>query len=116
MQLNTLVSLAAMTGVAVAKLHDAAVCVTARQYGSTGNGTPYGITYGSYKDYQILPEATKCACNYYKNRNTGNKQWDKCPDCNYDGLQCVSNGWHIGGDEMNYYCSKKRGAQGSEAN
>lgn len=26
-------------------------------------------------------DATKKACEAYKNRNTGNKQWDKCPDC-----------------------------------
>ncbi|GJC97448.1 hypothetical protein ColKHC_06274 [Colletotrichum higginsianum] len=100
MQITTIISLAVMTGVAVAKLHSSAVCVTARKYGSTGNGTPWGITYGSYKDYEILPDATKCACNYYKNRNTGNNQWDKCPDCTF----------------MNYYCEKKCGAQGSEAN
>ncbi|KAJ0163070.1 hypothetical protein CTA2_3559 [Colletotrichum tanaceti] len=116
MQITTLISVAALTGVAVAKLHSAAVCITARKTGSTGNGTPYGITYGSYTNYEILLDATKCACNYYRNRNTGNNQWDKCPDCTFDGLQCNSNGWHMGGDEFNYYCEKKCGAQGSEAN
>lgn len=25
--------------------------------------------------------ATKAACGNYKVRNTGNKQWDQCPDC-----------------------------------
>ncbi|KAG6361214.1 hypothetical protein INS49_009438 [Diaporthe citri] len=116
MQISTLATLTVLTTVAFAKLHSAAVCVQNRSYGSTGNGTPYGITYGSFKEYEIDGEATKCACGYYKNRNTGNKQWDKCPDCTFDGLQCLSNGWHIGGDEMTYYCEKKCGAQGAEAN
>ncbi|KAL0934631.1 uncharacterized protein CTRU02_211430 [Colletotrichum truncatum] len=116
MQISTLATLALMAGVAVAKLHNAAVCVNNRRIGSTGNGTPWGLGYGSYKDYEIATEATKCACNMYKNRNTGNNQWDKCPDCKFDGLQCVSGAWHIGGDEMTYYCEKKCGAQGAEAN
>lgn len=25
--------------------------------------------------------ATRAACARYKARNTGNQQWDKCPDC-----------------------------------
>lgn len=25
--------------------------------------------------------ATEAACTAYLNRNTGNKQWDQCPDC-----------------------------------
>ncbi|KAK2005912.1 hypothetical protein LZ32DRAFT_670718 [Colletotrichum eremochloae] len=116
MQFTTLFSLASLTAVAVARLHSAAVCVNARKYGSTGNGTPAGITYGSYVEYEIATDATNCACSYYSRRHTGNHQWDSCPDCHFDGLQCLSNGWHIGGDEMDYYCEKLCGAQGSEAN
>ncbi|OHW93608.1 hypothetical protein CSPAE12_07848 [Colletotrichum incanum] len=33
-----------------------------------------------------------------------------------DGIQCNSAGWHIGGDEFDYYCEKKCGAEGFEAN
>lgn len=29
---------------------------------------------------------------------------------------CHSDGWHIGGDEINYYCEKINGAGGSLAN
>ncbi|GJC79118.1 hypothetical protein Ct61P_03313 [Colletotrichum tofieldiae] len=83
---------------------------------STVGGTPWSVSYNWSKHYEILPDATKCACNYYKNRNTGNKQWDQCPDCTFDGLQCNSAGKHIGGDELYYYCTKKCGAQGSEGN
>ncbi|TDZ40389.1 hypothetical protein C8035_v004136 [Colletotrichum spinosum] len=116
MQITSLLTFSALTAVAVAKLHNAGVCVDARVRGSTGNGTPWGLGYGSYTEYEINTAATKCACGYYKNRNTGNNQWDKCPDCTFDGLQCLSNGWHLGGDELTYYCEKKCGAQGAEAN
>ncbi|KAF6817777.1 hypothetical protein CSOJ01_02214, partial [Colletotrichum sojae] len=68
--------------------------------------------------------ATRKACAAYKNRNTGNKQWDKCPDCTvgwrhtedptYCAIACNSAGSHIGGDEWLYYC-KQSGADGSEA-
>ncbi|KAH0433854.1 hypothetical protein CcaCcLH18_05606 [Colletotrichum camelliae] len=116
MQASSLMTLAILAAAATAKLHNAAVCVTQRTSGSTGNGTPYGLGYGSWKEYQIDTDATRCACNYYRNRNTGNNQWDKCPDCRFDGLQCTSGGWHIGGDEITYYCSAKCGTQGAEAN
>ncbi|KAH7115055.1 hypothetical protein B0J11DRAFT_572018 [Dendryphion nanum] len=57
--------------------------------------------------------ATRGACTAYKNRNTGNKQWDQCPDCviqEKGGLTfCHSEGQHIGGDELSHYC----GQQGS---
>ncbi|KAK7409591.1 hypothetical protein QQX98_008253 [Neonectria punicea] len=102
-------------GGALADLHNAAACVTNRKSSPVG-GTGWSVSYTWAKSYEILPDATRCACNYYRNRNTGNKQWDKCPDCTFDGTVCNSAGWHIGGDEMNYYCSKKCGAQGSEAN
>ncbi|KAJ5505886.1 hypothetical protein N7453_004843 [Penicillium expansum] len=63
--------------------------------------------------------ATEQACTAYKNRNTGNKQWDKCPDCTLKNEQdllyyCESQGWHIGGDELHYYCNQ-HGAAGSIA-
>ncbi|KPM36376.1 hypothetical protein AK830_g10198 [Neonectria ditissima] len=102
-------------GGALAGLHNAAACVTNRKTSPVG-GTGWSVSYTWAKSYEILPDATKCACNYYRNRNTGNKQWDKCPDCTFDGTACNSAGWHIGGDEMNYYCTKKCGAQGAEAN
>ncbi|KAL0938075.1 uncharacterized protein CTRU02_207806 [Colletotrichum truncatum] len=89
---------------AVADLHNNAFCVTSR------------TNFEGAKKYEILPEATRCACERYKYRNTGNKQWDKCPDCTFDGLSCLSADWHIGGDEMTYYCEEKCGAQGAEAN
>ncbi|EFQ32698.1 hypothetical protein CGRA01v4_09368 [Colletotrichum graminicola] len=116
MQLTTLFTFASLTAVAVAKLHSAAVCVKNRQYGSTGNGTPAGITYGSYTSYEIATDATQCACTHYKNRHTGSHQWDSCPDCHFDGIQCLSDGWHIGGDEMTYYCENLCGSEGAEAN
>ncbi|WYZ43412.1 hypothetical protein EsH8_VI_001111 [Colletotrichum jinshuiense] len=54
-------------------------------------------------------DATKIACGKYRNRNTGNQQWDKCPDCSTsfrgDVLVCNSPAKHIGGDEWNYYCT-----------
>ncbi|KAG7148289.1 hypothetical protein HYQ46_002851 [Verticillium longisporum] len=87
---STLAVALMLAGGALADLHNVTVCVTNRK------SAPIGGTGWS--------------------RNTGNKRWDKCPDCTFDGLGCNSAGWHIGGDEMNYYCSKKCGAQGSEAN
>ncbi|KAK0117944.1 hypothetical protein ONS95_012256 [Cadophora gregata] len=57
--------------------------------------------------------ATIAACNAYKRRNTGNKQWDTCPDCtviqNNQIKACQSNGKHLGGDEFLFYC-KQNGA------
>ncbi|KAH7152242.1 hypothetical protein B0J13DRAFT_673297 [Dactylonectria estremocensis] len=99
----------------LAKLHNAAACVNNIRESPVG-GTPWSVSYTWAKSYDIMLDATRCACNYYHNRNTGNKQWDKCPDCTFDGTVCNSGAWHIGGDEMNYYCTKKCGAQGSVAN
>jgi len=31
--------------------------------------------------YVYNDAATKAMCTSYKNRNTGNNDWDKCPDC-----------------------------------
>ncbi|CAG7561993.1 unnamed protein product [Fusarium equiseti] len=105
----------ALASIASARLHSQAVCVTNRHYSQSG-GTPFSVSYNWNVNYEILPDATKCACDYYRRRNTGNNKWDKCPDCWFDGLVCHSDDWHIGGDEMTYYCENKCGAQGAEAN
>ena len=44
-------------------------------------GTPFSVSYNWNVNYEILPGATKCAYDYYRRRNTGNKKWDQCPDC-----------------------------------
>uniref|UniRef100_A0A8H7KDU2 Uncharacterized protein n=1 Tax=Bionectria ochroleuca TaxID=29856 RepID=A0A8H7KDU2_BIOOC len=75
-----------------ADLHKSAACVTGRDGSS----------------FELLPNATQCACDFYLKRNTGDKQWDQCPDCTFDGTLCNSADSHIGGDE-------KCGAQGAEA-
>ncbi|KAF2027987.1 hypothetical protein EK21DRAFT_114335 [Setomelanomma holmii] len=63
--------------------------------------------------------ATKAACAAYLQRNTGDEQWDQCPDCTMKTIGyldlCHSDGWHIGGDELHYYCTQN-GARGSMAN
>ncbi|KAK1953583.1 hypothetical protein LY78DRAFT_594276, partial [Colletotrichum sublineola] len=52
--------------------------------------------------------ATTYACERYRHRDQGDEQWNKCPDCKYpNGLRtpaCFSWGWHMGGDEFDYYC------------
>ncbi|KPM38659.1 hypothetical protein AK830_g7921 [Neonectria ditissima] len=102
------------TGVAYADLHRAATCVSNRK-SSTVGGTAWSVSYNWQTSYEVLPDATKCACEYYRNRNTGDKQWDQCPDCTFDGsMACISEGKHIGGDEMTYYCETFCGASGSE--
>ncbi|KAH8661041.1 hypothetical protein BGZ61DRAFT_510432 [Ilyonectria robusta] len=111
MQLSIVTLLSLAAGLAYADLHKAAVCVSDRKSSPVG-GTAWSVSYNWQTSYEILPDATKCAC---ENRNTGNKQWDQCPDCTFDGLACNSANKHIGGDEMNYYCTKQCGAQGSEA-
>ncbi|KAJ4229745.1 hypothetical protein NW757_014059 [Fusarium falciforme] len=63
--------------------------------------------------------ATAYACTRYRNRNTGTKRWDRCPDCKMDTHimdtrdtpSCFSFGFHMGGDEFDYYCGLK-GLQG----
>ncbi|TIA49763.1 hypothetical protein D6C83_04818 [Aureobasidium pullulans] len=99
--------LAALSYRVDAKLHNSAVCVTGRTEAPIG-GTGWSVSYNWQKNYEIDLKATECACGYYKQRNTGDNQWDKCEDCTYDGLQCNSAGWHIGGDEV-----RKESAQGS---
>ncbi|KAJ4358838.1 hypothetical protein N0V95_002691 [Ascochyta clinopodiicola] len=86
-----------------ADVHSAAVCIDTK-----GGASVYNEA------------ATKKACDNYKARNTGDKQWDQCPDCQMKVIGnlnvCNSEGWHIGGDEINYYCSDINGAGGSLAN
>ncbi|KXT13977.1 hypothetical protein AC579_8853 [Pseudocercospora musae] len=79
---------ASLATVSFGILHNATVCVK----------SPHLTT--SNKDYGNPPEPTKCACEYYHVRNTGDEQWDKCPDCSFDGFQCNPARWHIGGDEV----------------
>ncbi|OJD32233.1 uncharacterized protein BKCO1_4000098 [Diplodia corticola] len=111
----SLLAVLTMAAGSYAALHTAAVCVSNR-VSSTVGGTAWSVSYNWQTSYEVLPDATKCACDLYKARNTGNNQWDQCPDCTFgDGLACNSAGKHIGGDEMEYYCSEKCGAQGSEA-
>jgi hypothetical protein len=103
-----------------ADLHHSGVCVS-----KTGGQNVYHDA------------ATKAACDAYSKRNTGDKQWDQCPDCamvsspsnGITGVRanrrqqqvignlnvCHSDGWHIGGDELDYYC-KQNGAGGSMSN
>ncbi|KAF7128655.1 hypothetical protein CNMCM5793_003506 [Aspergillus hiratsukae] len=100
---------------ASASLHNIAVCVTDRQYAPIG-GTAWSVSYNWAEQYTIDTAATQCACNFYRNRNTGSNWWDTCTDCYFDGTYCNSPGWHIGGDEMNYYCHDLCHTEGSEAN
>ncbi|XPS70768.1 hypothetical protein M3J09_002970 [Ascochyta lentis] len=103
-----------LIGYAVADRHNYAVCVTGRVYEAVG-GTPFSPSQTWAKNFEILPDATKCACDAYRLRNTGGEKWDTCPDCTFDGLQCSSNDWHIGGDEFTYYCEEVCHANGAEA-
>ncbi|KAI6411550.1 hypothetical protein MCOR20_004219 [Pyricularia oryzae] len=93
--------LATATDLATGDLHHSAVCVTKR------------VNFFGHKTFQISPNATMCACTFYKGRNTGTNPWDKCEDCKYDGLKCTSENGTIGGDEFKYYCEKKCGAKGN---
>ncbi|TLS21090.1 uncharacterized protein PpBr36_10495 [Pyricularia pennisetigena] len=95
--------LATATDLATGDMHHSAVCFTKR------------IKFFTQRTFHISPNATMCACTFYRARNTGTNPWDKCPDCTYDGLRCRSENGTIGGDEFNYYCEKKCGAKGSEA-
>ncbi|KAK7402655.1 hypothetical protein QQX98_011602 [Neonectria punicea] len=115
MQFYTFPILMMLAGGAIADLHSVAVCISNRKYSQIG-GSPFSVSYTWAKDYEILLAETECACNFYKARNTGDKQWDQCPDCTFDGNTCNSADWHIGGDEMTYYCEKLCHAQGAEAN
>ncbi|WYZ43411.1 hypothetical protein EsH8_VI_001110 [Colletotrichum jinshuiense] len=138
MQLSTLVVLLASTAGVMADLHKYATCNSHIQPIGNPNTCPKKrdttpndgdliniarsrIMARSYGDNAA---ATRKACAAYRNRNTGNQQWDKCPDCtvgyrhtpdaDYCVLACNSAGSHLGGDEWNYYC-KQAGADESEA-
>ena len=67
---------------ASADLHWAAACVDGRTSSPIG-GTPFSVSYNWAKNFIMNPGATQCACNYYRNRNTGGKHWDRCPDCTF---------------------------------
>ncbi|KAM0546657.1 hypothetical protein ACHAPJ_010795 [Fusarium lateritium] len=106
-------ALVAISG-AQAALHKSAACVSNRVSQPVG-GTPFSPSNNWQTTYEVLADATECACNMYKARNTGSEQWDTCPDCTFDGTLCNSADGHMGGDEFTYYCEKKCGAQGAEA-
>ncbi|KAL3423094.1 hypothetical protein PVAG01_04841 [Phlyctema vagabunda] len=87
----------------LADLHYTGICVDTK---SSSEGNDFDF----YNDV-----ATKKACESYKNRNTGNEQWDQCPDCTYleDPVpHCRSDAWHIGGDELTYYCQQAGASNG----
>ncbi|KAF1927451.1 uncharacterized protein M421DRAFT_421862 [Didymella exigua CBS 183.55] len=94
---------ALVTPFVAAKLHSNAICIDILSGVSVYNEA-----------------ATIASCGNYRVRNTGNKQWDQCPDCEMKVIGnlnvCHSDGWHIGGDEINYYCEKINNAGGSLAN
>ncbi|KAH7347504.1 hypothetical protein B0T11DRAFT_333611 [Plectosphaerella cucumerina] len=105
MQFSILLT-ATAASVVVADLHDYATC--------------RDRAFKGVNEYAIEnPGATQAACNRYRARNTGNKQWDKCPDCSTsyrgDVLVCNSPAKHIGGDEWEYYC-RQSGADYGAAN
>ncbi|KAK6207858.1 hypothetical protein QIS74_12939 [Colletotrichum tabaci] len=64
------------------------------------------------KQWAFNTDATKYACSRYALRNTGSETWDSCPDCKMDTYymdsnptpSCFSFGFHLGGDEFDYYC------------
>ncbi|OHE99320.1 hypothetical protein CORC01_05361 [Colletotrichum orchidophilum] len=114
MQFSSIFSFGILAAGVTARLHYQGFCVKNRSESPVG-GSGWSVSYTWSKNYEIMPDATKCACNFYKNRNTGNEKWDQCPDCTFDGLSCNSAAQHIGGDELEYYCSNKCGAEGSEA-
>ncbi|KAH6988918.1 hypothetical protein BKA56DRAFT_652408 [Ilyonectria sp. MPI-CAGE-AT-0026] len=102
----------AAAGSAFGRLHHAASCRGDRIDSPIG-GTAWSVSYNWQTTYEIMVDATKCACRYYHARTAGHN----CPDCTYNDSQlaCTSAGGLIGGDEMNYYCEKKCGAKGSVA-
>ncbi|PWY83998.1 hypothetical protein BO83DRAFT_384436 [Aspergillus eucalypticola CBS 122712] len=101
--------------------HFTALFVTVFATGALADLHYTGLCYDSPgKDVKVFNKAaTEKACASYKNRNTGSQQWDQCPDCTVLSDQdllyyCKSEGQHIGGDELSYYCGQA-GADGSLA-
>jgi hypothetical protein len=70
-----------------AALHKAAACVSNRVSSPVG-GTPFSPSNNWQTTYEVLADATKCACDMYKQRNTGGEMWDMCPDCTFVSLCC----------------------------
>ncbi|KAF6837995.1 hypothetical protein CMUS01_04826 [Colletotrichum musicola] len=96
-------------------MHFAAVLVAAVACATGVAADLHNVAWCADRDFKGLQEsnpantaATEQACAKYRQRNTGNEQWDQCPDCtpSYRGdlRVCNSVGWHIGGDEWDYYC------------
>ncbi|KAN0090129.1 hypothetical protein V8E51_018708, partial [Hyaloscypha variabilis] len=79
-----------LAGRSLADLHQNAVCIDSTDAGDVLN-----------------VDATTTACGYYFMRNKGTEQWNTCPDCimlDTPSIHCNSEAWHIGGDEITYYC------------
>ncbi|KAK2041718.1 hypothetical protein LZ31DRAFT_385737 [Colletotrichum somersetense] len=111
MKLLQSIGLSSLLGVSVvfADLHN--YCGCGHRYGKTSETDAY---------WRFDTDATTYACERYRNRNRGDEQWNKCPDCKMDAADldshvgtpaCFSWGWHLGGDEFDYYCGLK-GLQG----
>ncbi|KAJ5237473.1 hypothetical protein N7489_007564 [Penicillium chrysogenum] len=109
MKLSILISSSLFFGGVLADLHN--FCACGERHGSNS-------VQDAYWDFDTA--ASTYACTRYRNRNTGTKQWDHCPDCKMDTYamdgwsgtpSCFSFGFHMGGDEFDYYCGLK-GLQG----
>lgn len=62
--------------------HKAAACVSNRMSSPVG-GTPFSPSYNWQTTYEVLADATKCACDMYNQRSTGDEWWDTCTDCTF---------------------------------
>ncbi|KAK2053031.1 hypothetical protein LY76DRAFT_629751 [Colletotrichum caudatum] len=113
--------LALSIGVVLADLHN--FCACGKRYGKTSVTDAYVSrpvhNSGSQRNVLTIEQwlfdkdVTTYACTRYRNRQTGNKQWDQCPDCKMDTYKmdghvgtpsCFSWKFHMGGDEFDYYC------------
>ncbi|KAG5766505.1 hypothetical protein H9Q72_005433 [Fusarium xylarioides] len=116
MQISLFTVAIMVVGGAHAATNKAAACVSNRISFPVG-GTPFSPSYYWQTTYEVLADATKCACDMYKQRSTGG--YSKLDDFwlifDQDGTICNSGEGHIGGDEFTYYCEEKCGAQGAEA-
>ncbi|KAH7066675.1 hypothetical protein BKA63DRAFT_495583 [Paraphoma chrysanthemicola] len=104
MQLKAIFTALTLTSCVVANLHFYAWCSNR-------------VFKGLQEEEEANSKATEDACARYRNRNTGNNQWDKCPDCTPgvrgDVRVCNSPAKHIGGDEWDYYCKQVGADYGS---